>query len=141
MMHGDTIQDTRGFFFKSWNKYKQSQALEPLESQLIAVILQHPEYHTFLDKQDPELHFHPDLGVTNPFLHMGLHLTLRDQIAMDRPVGIAAVFQQLLKKLGNEHDVEHLLLEPLAECLWSAQRQHQLPDERAYLKACQVLLE
>lgn len=140
MVYGDTIQDTRGLFFKAWDKYQRSQALEPLESQLIAVILQHPEYHAILEKQDADLSYHPELGATNPFLHMGLHLTIRDQITMDRPAGIKAVFQQLLKQQGDEHHVEHRLLEPLAHCLWTAQRQQQLPDEQAYLLACQALL-
>lgn len=141
MLYGDTVQDTRQIFFDSWKKYTQRQPLTPLENQLIEVILQHPEYHAFLDKQDSDAQFTPDMGQTNPFLHMGLHLTIRDQIAMNRPAGMQTIFQQLLALHKNAHDVEHLLLEPLMDCLWMAQKNNAAPDELSYLQACRRLID
>ncbi|HVT62115.1 MAG TPA: DUF1841 family protein [Legionellaceae bacterium] len=140
MFYGNTVQDTRGIFFQTWKKYQHKQALEPLESQLLTVILQHPEYLAILDQQDYEKQYSPALGITNPFLHMGLHLTIRDQIALDRPVGIKAIFQQLCHHHNDDHQVEHLLFEPLIECLWQAQKNSVMPDEQTYLLNCQILL-
>lgn len=140
MFYGDTVQDTRAWFFSSWEKYNHKKPLLPLEQQLIEVILQHPEYHAMLSKQDLHAQYLPEFGNTNPFLHMGLHLTIRDQVTMDRPVGMKALFQRLLDHDGDAHKVVHRLLEPLADCIWTAQREQRQPDEAAYLLACQQLI-
>ncbi|MCX7118578.1 MAG: DUF1841 family protein [Legionellales bacterium] len=117
----------------------QQQPLDQLESPLLAMILQHPEYHATLEQQDIDYQYQPEQGMSNPFLHMGLHLALRDQILLDRPQGIKTVFQNLLERHGDAHHVEHLCIEQLALSLWNAQRDQRLPDEQAYLLACQNL--
>ena len=70
---------------------------------------------------------------------MGLHLAIREQVATDRPPGIAALFNALLVKSGDFHDAEHQALECLAETLWEAQSNNAMPDEQAYLERLQRL--
>lgn len=141
MFYGEKTQDTRQVFFSSWKKYKQNDVLLPLEKQIIAVILDHPEYHSLLESAPQlDLAYFPELGQTNPFLHMGLHLAIRDQLATDRPVGINKVYKQLLQKYNDNLAVEHLLMEGLAESLWLAQRNQAMVDEIGYLNACRKLL-
>lgn len=139
MFYGQQVQDTRSFFFTTWAKHQAQQPLDALETQLLAVILQHPEYHSVLNQQDSDYQYHPESGMSNPFLHMGLHLALRDQIVLDRPAGIRTVFQNLLERHGDAHHVEHLCIEKLALSLWDAQRNQTMPDEQAYLEACRML--
>lgn len=139
MFYNETVQDTRQLFFKSWEKYSLKTPLTPLEAQLVDVIKIHPEYHNILKAQNVSATFFAEQGQSNPFLHMGLHLSIRDQIATDRPKGIALVYSRLLKKHSDVHVVEHLMMEPLAECLWNAQRNQAAPDEIAYLRACRSL--
>ena len=91
-------------------------------------MLQQPD--SFLYKE-----WTPESGETNPFLHMGLHLAIREQINTNRPVGIQTIYQQLVQRKNDPHEVEHLMMEKMAEFLWAAQRNHQLPDESAYLEA------
>lgn len=141
MFYGGTVQDTRQLFFLSWKKYQQKQALEPLEQQIVDVIIMHPEYHDQMAASVTSNHtYFPELGQSNPFLHMGLHLAIRDQIATNRPAGITAIYQQLHKKHADTEKVEHLLMEQLATCLWQAQRDHTAPDEKSYVQACGALL-
>lgn len=142
MFYGETVQDTRQLFFSSWRKYRQNEVLYPLEQQIVDVILMHPEYHHILESSNgpKDQAYFPELGQTNPFMHMGFHLAIRDQIAMDRPAGITAIYQQLITKYADVATVEHLLMEHLAECLWQAQRTQSMPDEEKYLQACQQLL-
>ena len=83
---------------------------------------------------DLDEEFLPEAGQTNPFLHMGLHLGLREQVATDRPQGIATIFSTLASKLGDPHDAEHRMIECLAETLWEAQRDGRPPDEVLYLE-------
>lgn len=141
MFYGNDVQDTRQVFFLSWKKYQQGQPLQPLEQQLIDVILMHPEYHALLSMAatpTTQTYF-PELGQTNPFLHMGLHLAIREQVATDRPTGIATIYHTLIKKYQDIALVEHLLMEHLAECLWHAQRHGSAPDEKRYLQTCREL--
>ena len=142
MFYSDNVQDTRQLFFLSWRKHRQNQPLQPLERQIVDVIITHPEYHALLEAEgsSQERAYFPELGQTNPFLHMGLHLAVRDQIATDRPVGITRIYRKLLTKYTDPLYVEHLFIDYLAECLWQAQRNQGMPDEAAYLQACRQLL-
>ena len=142
MFYGESVQNTRSLFFSSWQKYRLKQPLLPLEQQIADVILLHPEYHTILEstKENLDEAYFPELGQTNPFLHMGFHLAIRDQVATDRPQGITRIYQKLVNKHADIAVVEHLLMEHLAEHLWQAQRSQRMPDEASYLNACRLLL-
>ena len=115
--------------------------LDPLETQIAAVIADHPEYHALLQDQDQAMtrDFTPEGGQTNPFLHMGMHLAIQEQIATDRPAGIRTHYQQLTRRLGVV-DAEHAIMECLGRSLWEAQQNNNLPDERAYLRCIENLL-
>jgi len=126
----------RRMYLEAWRKFSARAPLEPLEAQLAAVIAEHPEYVAWLEAGDAALgaEFTPEGGRENPFLHMGLHLAIREQVATNRPAGIAEIHRKLSERLGGAHEAEHLMLEPLAEALWDAQRQGRMPDEQAYLE-------
>ncbi|WP_019215791.1 DUF1841 family protein [Legionella tunisiensis] len=141
MFYSDNVQDTRQMFFSSWQKYLQKQPLLPLEQQIVDVILAHPEYHMLLETSSlGNQSYFPELGQTNPYLHMGLHIAIREQIGTDRPNGINSVYRQLLQKYGDQLVVEHLMMECLAESLWQAQRNQSFPSEKDYLDALKRLL-
>lgn len=122
-------------YIDAWRKHRNQQPMQPLEAQIADVIELHPEYQAMLGDADGILDrdWQPEGGVSNPFLHMGLHLAVRDQTATDRPAGIKAAYQALLHKRGSRHEAEHQMIECLAEALWTAQRNGQPPDEVAYL--------
>lgn len=126
----------RAFYLEAWRKRREGLPAEPLEHQVADVIEQHPEYHALLGRGGDALErdWMPEQGESNPFLHMGLHLGLREQVATDRPAGIAALHRKLAARLG-EHEAEHRMAECLAEALWHAQRNNSLPDEVSYMEA------
>jgi hypothetical protein len=113
--------------------------LSPLESQIASVIQEHPEYHDVIAHSSTDSEFTPARGQSNPYLHMGLHLAIREQLATNRPAGIRAIFEQLAAGCGDPHRAEHAMLECLAESLWEAQRRHAMPDEAAYLEKLRQL--
>lgn len=141
MFYGDTIPEIRQFYFASWGKYKQNLPLDTLEHQIITVILDHPEYHEFLEHPDKyqDHTYYPEFGETNPFLHMGLHLAIREQIATNRPVGIAVIYQKMIDNYKDRLLVEHTMMEQLAEYLWQAQKSNTAPNEEAYLNSLMQL--
>jgi hypothetical protein len=140
-MFGQNRQQLRQFYHDVWKKKLAGQTLNALETSIAQVIEQHPEYHTvFNSEASLEQEYFVEDGQTNPFLHMGLHISLHEQISTDRPAGIRALYQQLQAKLGTAHDTEHQMMECLTESLWLAQRNNQQPSESAYLRALQNLL-
>ncbi len=134
MIFSQDRKELRQMYADTWRKAQSAEVLSPLESQIAQVIEDHPEYQTALGEDELEASFAPDDKETNPFLHMGLHLAIRDQVATDRPPGISKVFQELVRKYSNSHETEHRMLDCLAETLWEAQNQNAPPDEQKYLK-------
>lgn len=134
MIYGQDRQELRQMYADAWRKAVAGQVLSALESQIATVIEDHPEYVRVVQDEQPEAGFSPEGGQTNPFLHMGLHLALRDQLAVDRPPGIRAAFRSVAKRADDRHTAEHRVIECLAETLWEAQRDNRMPDEAAYLE-------
>lgn len=134
-------EQLRQMYRNAWRKYTARQPLEPLEAQLAAVIAEHPEYVPLLESGPQALttEYTPEGGRENPFLHMGLHLAIREQVATDRPPGVAQIHQALSQRLGDTHAAEHAMLEPLAQALWEAQRSGRMPDEQSYLERLRKL--
>src|SRR5262249_54054612 len=83
--------------------------------------------------------FSPEVGLQNPFLHLALHLAIREQVATDRPRGIAHVHARLCGRLGDAHAAEHAMLQPLAQTLWEAQPNGTPPTEQRYLQRLEQL--
>ncbi len=133
--------DLRAVYVEAWHKHKTGLVLEPVEAQVVDVILEHPEYTALLDDREAALtkDFTPEMGQSNPFLHMAMHLAVRDQVATDRPAGIRAAFDSLLRRQGKL-EAEHRIAEHLAEMIWQAQRSGLPPDEQVYLRRIQKLL-
>jgi len=132
--------EVRQVYLGVWHKIQQQLVLEPMEALIADVIEIHPEYHALLAASDDikQQEFTPEQGQTNPFLHMGMHITLREQAGTDRPAGIRAIHQKLVSKNGA-HEAEHAMMECLGQTLWNAQRNNQPPDEAAYLDCLRKL--
>jgi len=136
-MYSSNRTDTRQAFFDAWKKMQDGLPMTALESIIADVIRLHPEYHPLLERGAAVLDkdWLPEGGETNPFLHMGMHIAIREQLSIDRPAGIKTAYEALLRKTGDVMQTEHAMLECLGEALWRAQRENRLPDEQAYL-AC-----
>jgi hypothetical protein len=139
---GQSRAQLRRAYQEAWRKFQAGAPLEPLEAQIAAVVAEHPEYRLLIESGDAalEAEFTPESGQLNPFLHMGLHLAIRDQVATDRPRGIAAVHAQLRAKKGDAHAAEHEMLEVLATTIWESQRSGRPPDENLYLERLRALV-
>ena len=108
--------------------------MQPLEQLVAAVVERHPEYHAALEGDAPgDRDYLPEMGESNPFLHMGMHIAIEEQLAAGRPAGLAEIYQALAARCGDAHEAEHRMMECLGEALWRAQRDGVMPDEAAYL--------
>jgi hypothetical protein len=137
---GQSRDQLRETYRAAWRRFKHQHTLSPLDKQVIAVISEHPEYHVILESAAADLaNYSPRSGQINPWLHMGLHLAIREQVATNRPTGIAGIHAKLSKQMGGSHEAEHCMLEVLAEQIWDAQRSGKAPDETVYLERLKTL--
>jgi hypothetical protein len=127
----------RQYLKQAWEKYTRQDQLEPLELQLAKIVEKHPEYHDLIKNLDSE--YFPEQGNTNPFLHINLHLTLQDQLTMDQPKGIRGIHNKLLVKIKDGHEVEHMMMEHIAEMIFNAQKNNTAFDLDGYIIALKKL--
>jgi hypothetical protein len=125
----------------AWGRHLGRLPLAPLQAQMVEVIALHPEYHAQLTEspgraarvpEDPEAAGHA-------FLHLGLHMALREQLTTDRPKGIALIHRRLSATHHAAHEAEHRMMAVLEQTLWEAQRAGRMPEEAQYLEALRRL--
>jgi hypothetical protein len=134
-MFNPSRDQVRQFFFEAWAKFRAGQPLTDLEAIAAGHIGRHPEYHGILERPDryQDRDWSPEMGETNPFLHLSMHLSISEQLSIDQPAGVKARYQALTDRLGDEHAAQHAVMDCLAEMIWQAQRYNLQPDGVAYL--------
>ncbi|MDZ4140913.1 MAG: DUF1841 family protein [Methylotenera sp.] len=134
-LYNPSRDQARQFLFDAWSKFKQKLALSDLEKIAIEVIQMHPEYHAVLDAPERYMgqQYFPEMGETNPFLHLSLHLSVIEQISINQPTGIAQIYHQLRQQHHDAHLAYHDLIDCLAETIWQAQRNNAPLDSAHYL--------
>ncbi len=132
---GYSREQLRRTYTEAWSKHRAGAPLTPLEALIADVVAIHPEYHALIADPETALAIADDVaaGRENPFLHMGLHIAIREQLSIDRPPGVREVHRLALARAADGHDAEHALMQALGETLWEAQRQGTAPDESRYL--------
>ncbi|HEC20583.1 MAG TPA: DUF1841 family protein [Gammaproteobacteria bacterium] len=140
-MFGQDRGQLRQMYLDAWRKQQNGAPMQPLEVMIAEVVSLHPEYHPLLEQGEEALDkdFLPELGEANPFMHMGMHIAIREQLATDRPPGIALAHKQCLLRFGDPHEAEHQIMECLGRSLWEAQRNNSAPNEDQYLSCVQQL--
>jgi len=125
----------------AWARHLERLPLAPLQAQMVEVMAKHPEYHAQLRAntglapgvaEDPET-------AGDAFLHLALHLALREQLSTDRPQGVVQIHRRLSARLNDLHQAEHLMMSVLEQALWQAQRDGRMPDEAPYLESLRRL--
>jgi len=135
MVDSTTRDQLRLAYSDAWRKHLAGSPLTSLEAMLSDVIGLHPEYQALVKDGDAARAFEPGAAaaVENPFLHMGLHMAVREQVAIDRPPGVRDLHRRLQAQCGDLHGAEHILMEALAETLWESQSAGRPADEGHYL--------
>ena len=137
-------QDVRRFFADVWTRRLLPVQLDALQKKALRIIEAHPEYQPYLADVERYLdrNWTPEAGQTNPFLHLSLHLSIQEQVAIDQPFGIAAIHRQLCGRYNDDWAAaEHEMMEALAETIWQAQRYRQGLDVNAYMTRLRRLVD
>ena len=137
-MFGNNREEIRRFFIACWNRRQEPLlSLSPLEQQVLHVLELHPEYHGLFEQGEAlvEKDFPAGTESGNPFYHLGLHLSLLEQVSTDRPPGIRELYRQFMNLYGERHAAEHAMIEVLEAALWEAQARNRMADDSTYLEA------
>ncbi len=134
---------TREVFFRAWREHREGRPLEGVEKLIVQVVLRHPEYHSLLDRPEAarDRDYFPDSGETNPFLHLGMHIAIEEQLSIDQPQGIRDYYRKMLERLPDEHAVQHRMMDCMGEMLWQASRDATAPRESVYLDCLRRLTD
>ncbi|MDT8999301.1 DUF1841 family protein [Paucibacter sp. APW11] len=127
--------EVRRFFCATYRKLRDKQPLIPMEAIAAEWIEQHPEYHAELGDEEAALAtvYTVEDGRTNPFLHLSMHLSIAEQLAIDQPRGIRQAVELLAAKRNSLHEAHHEVMDSLGEMIWASQRSGLPPDGHAYL--------
>jgi len=135
-MFAPSQHDVRRFFCDTRRKQRDALPLTPMEAIAADWIATHPEYFEALDDVDAALAavYEVEGGRGNPFLHLSMHLSISEQVAIDQPRGIKQAFALLATRLGSAHEAQHEVMECLGEMVWASQRSGLPPDGERYLE-------
>lgn len=142
-MFNPSREQSRDFLFEAWRKFKANEPLTGMETMAVEVIASHPEYHPMLADRNRYLDqfrdrdYPPEFGETNPFLHIGMHIAIREQVSIDQPAGVRLHHQLLTRRLDSALEAEHEMMDCLGEMIWHAQRHATTPDASLYLGCLQ----
>ena len=141
-MIGANRDDLRRFFVTAWRKSRAGDDLDPIERVVATIVEEHPEYHHRLVDEAAALSTDAETvaGAENPFLHMGMHIALQEQLGAGRPAGIREIYQRAVRKFGNAHLAEHRMMECLGLALNQIRHGNPEPDENLYIECLKRLI-
>jgi Domain of unknown function (DUF1841) len=106
----------------------------PMELLARDIINAHPEYHDQVQAPDAmQREYGVEDGVVNPFMHMHMHLAVREQVSIDQPIGIRQLYTDLARRLDDAWEADHVIADALAEQIWQMQRNRLPFDSERYL--------
>ncbi|CAC9567418.1 hypothetical protein [uncultured Gammaproteobacteria bacterium] len=136
MLYTQDRTEQRKFLANAWQKFLDKKVLDPLETQLTQIIEMHPEYHPLIN--NIQLDYFPEQGKVNPFLHINLHLSLREQLSINQPTGIKNHYQKILNKVKDPHEAEHRMMDCIAEMVFSSQKNNTPMNHQAYIRCLEI---
>jgi hypothetical protein len=133
-MQDNSPTPLREVYFAAWQKNLLQQPLTPMESILVDVIQRHPEYHAlFNNEQFSELKEEKFDLDHNPFLHLGLHVAIIEQVSINKPTGVRPIYQKLLRKYQDKTEVEHQMMHCLVEQIFQLSKFNKPFNENKYI--------
>jgi len=128
--------DVRRFFCAAYTRSRAGLPLDPMQALAARWVDEHPEYHADLVDEAAALAavYTVEEGRTNPFLHLSMHLTIEEQLAIDQPHGIRQAVELLAARRHSLHAAHHEVMECLGDMIWASQKNGRPPDGQAYLE-------
>jgi hypothetical protein len=131
LIYSQNRTEQRKFLATAWKKFLSNKSLDPIEVEIVAIIKLHPEYHQLIN--NIELDYFPEGGEVNPFLHINLHLSLREQLSINQPNNIRNYYDKIINKVKDQHKAEHIMMDCIADMIFSSQKNNTAMNHQAYI--------
>jgi hypothetical protein len=138
-MFNPSQADVRRFFCNSYAKGRSGLALEAIEIIAVEWMDEHPEYASDFADLDTALATMGTLqvGRSNAFLHLSMHLSITEQCSIDQPRGIRQAVELLTHRHNSLHQAHHDAMECLGRMLQDSQSSGRTPDGASYVACVQ----
>jgi hypothetical protein len=118
----------RKVFYDAWVRHIEGERLSDFDQRLVKVMQCYPEFTQHIASDGVQCQ-----STQNPYMVMGAHLEVVEQVAQDRPEGIRLFYQSLALKAGDiqaQIMMRDILLTVLAQSYQSG----DVPDYSEYLQ-------
>lgn len=122
----------RQLFYNAWQRHLAGQPLSEFDHGIVEVLRCYPEYIRAMRPESIDVE-----GGENPYLVLGAHMEVKEQIRLDRPAGIRSLIAQSSKGIDY---VESVMVELLVHTLKAAQLGNKPPDYKVYLSELRIAL-
>jgi hypothetical protein len=127
MLNPQSPSEVRNFFREAWRRFQAREPITPLQALLVSVLEVHPEYAAQWQPEEAAEARDPDTAAT--FIHLSLHVALREAITADRPTGVRDIWNRLACALGDVHEAEHRMMACLQSVLSDAATHGRPPGD------------
>ncbi len=135
-----TSLQMREMFFSVWDKRQDGVNLSLVEQQIWYVISAYSEFHYIFANPDKYMFKDTWSDDKNPFLCMGLHLGVMEQVINDSPEGIKPLYLKLCEQMKYAVKAEIAMRKVMVRFVKKTANENKPLDSRKYLLALETLL-
>ncbi|OYD14398.1 hypothetical protein CH333_02435 [candidate division WOR-3 bacterium JGI_Cruoil_03_44_89] len=125
---------SRKIIHEIWVKLKKGEPLEGEYKTIGKALSEHKEYHNVWEFADVIDGADYEIDGTNPFLHIILHSTVKNQIASNNPKEVRETFQRLQSKGLSKHEAEHVIGRAVAFEIFNITKNKEPFNKKRFLK-------
>ena len=107
MSHFNSTKEQREYLLNTWKKAQSGLILDKTEQDIASIIKEHPEFINLINRPEAS---HSNNFMENPFLHIFLHLAIKEQLFNDQPKETKKLYNKLLSKKLTPHHAEHQIM-------------------------------
>jgi len=125
----------------AWQLAQMGGTLSDEDRGMVAVMAEHPEYADLWDRLDQLSDAEIERDGTNPILHITIHQTVENQIAIGDPPETAQTVEALVQAGLSRHEAVHRVGSVVMEEVWHVMREKRPFDRPRFVGRLRELLE
>jgi len=129
-------------FYEIWTRLNSGHRLEGEDKVIGELMKAHPEYYKFWNRPKRYIHhkFDPAYDKVDPFLHIMMDLTVRNQIMLDDPPETKRTVEALVKKGLSEMEATHEVSRIVVEFVYDTMKSGRPFDLQKYVRRLDQLV-
>ena len=125
----------------TWEMGESGEFLEDEDARLVQAMRDHPEYADLWGRLGELSDEQIQRDGTNPILHITIHQTIENQIAIGKPKETAQTVEALMQQGLSRHEAIHRVGTVLADEIFHILKDERLFDEAGFVRRLQRLVK